>query len=524
MMNEKKNIDRLFQEKFKDFEVVPNEAVWEKIKARQNQKKKRVLLLPFWYRVAGVAALLTIIFTIGYFSRNAHPVQEIVLENKTSSDEEEILVPANDLHKPKAEEVTISSDKSKTIDPTSGDHKNQNQTNHINITKIPEIFDNIQNAVSSAIDDKPDSSTSETPKTTNQERGLANNSITTKDNANALSNQKKDEIEILNSNDSKIATQNNPETISPEEKQNFLQPLVKNNNDQQTSITQNDTPNKQNQKNIVEESTETNTQPQNTNKKSIFDAIDKEDAIAEEKAGKKWNISPTVAPVYYNSFGNGSPIDTQFADNDKSGQVNLSYGVQVAYTLNERLSIRSGVSKVDLSYSTQDVGFSPSGIVSQNLQSVDYNTNAEAILVSDLGSNQNEFVALDINRDAIQVQNEGLLNQRIGYIEVPLEMKYALVNRKLGVNMIGGVSTLFLQENEILVEAGDFESSIGKATNLNDVSFTGNIGIGVDYKLSNQFQVNLEPIFKYQFNGFSGNAENFRPYYFGVYTGVSFKF
>ena len=30
-MNDKKNIDRFFQERFKDFEMYPNEQVWENI-------------------------------------------------------------------------------------------------------------------------------------------------------------------------------------------------------------------------------------------------------------------------------------------------------------------------------------------------------------------------------------------------------------------------------------------------------------------------------------------------------------
>lgn len=105
-----------------------------------------------------------------------------------------------------------------------------------------------------------------------------------------------------------------------------------------------------------------------------------------------------------------------------------------------------------------------------------------------------------------------------------MEMKYALVDKKFGINMIGGISTLFLQNNEISIEAGDFETPIGEANNLNEVSFSGNIGLGVDYKLSEHLEINLEPIFKYQFNAFNETANNFKPYYFGIYTGLNIKF
>ena len=40
-MSDKKHIDRLFQEKFKDFDVTPNDKVWEGIEARLDKKKKK---------------------------------------------------------------------------------------------------------------------------------------------------------------------------------------------------------------------------------------------------------------------------------------------------------------------------------------------------------------------------------------------------------------------------------------------------------------------------------------------------
>ena len=40
-MNDKKNIDRLFQEKFKDFEMAPDDAVWNRISESLPKKKKK---------------------------------------------------------------------------------------------------------------------------------------------------------------------------------------------------------------------------------------------------------------------------------------------------------------------------------------------------------------------------------------------------------------------------------------------------------------------------------------------------
>src|SRR5690554_3098871 len=65
-MSDKKHIDRIFQEKFKDFEATPNPQVWNNIQNKLNKPKKdRKKVLPFWYKLAGVAALLLLLLTVG---------------------------------------------------------------------------------------------------------------------------------------------------------------------------------------------------------------------------------------------------------------------------------------------------------------------------------------------------------------------------------------------------------------------------------------------------------------------------
>ncbi|HZH70454.1 MAG TPA: hypothetical protein VFD80_08395, partial [Flavobacteriaceae bacterium] len=110
------------------------------------------------------------------------------------------------------------------------------------------------------------------------------------------------------------------------------------------------------------------------------------------------------------------------------------------------------------------------------------------------------------------------------YYEIPLELEYAIINTKFGVNLIGGVSTLFLGNNEISVKSENFSSALGEANNLSNVSFSTNVGLGLDYKLSQRFIFNMEPMFKYQINPYTDSSVNFKPYYLGVYSGLSFKF
>jgi hypothetical protein len=67
-------------------------------------------------------------------------------------------------------------------------------------------------------------------------------------------------------------------------------------------------------------------------------------------------------------------------------------------------------------------------------------------------------------------------------------------------------------------------AKIGEANNLNDVNFSGNLGLDVDYEINKQLFFNLSPMVKIQTNTFSSNSGNFKPYVIGVYTGLNYRF
>jgi hypothetical protein len=114
--------------------------------------------------------------------------------------------------------------------------------------------------------------------------------------------------------------------------------------------------------------------------------------------------------------------------------------------------------------------------------------------------------------------------QQLGYIEVPLELNYAVVDKRFGVDLIGGVSSLFLVDNAVLLESNDLVTEVGEANNINSMNFSANVGMGLNYKFSPKIQINIEPVFKYQLNTFSNVSGSFRPYSIGVYSGFSFRF
>ena len=220
-------------------------------------------------------------------------------------------------------------------------------------------------------------------------------------------------------------------------------------------------------------------------------------ASEERKMEKRLSITTKIAPLYFDNFGGGSTIDRQFAQHESAGEVSLSYGINVAYQVSEKVKIRSGISKVALNYNTGDISFN------------------EAVSSASIEGTA-EFVTLSS-------PVRGRLNQQLGFLEVPVEIEYALLKKKIGLNLIGGGSALFLGENRVYLDSPDFTTDLGEAQNLNNVSFSTNIGIGMDYNFSPQFQFSVEPVLKLQLNTFR-DVSGLNPYYFGIYSGFSYRF
>jgi hypothetical protein len=604
-MSDQKNIDNLFRETFKDFEASPDPALWDKISSQLDEKsakKKKggAIFIPWFYKIAGIAAALLLLFTVGsQFIGNPdnglNSEQQTTSTTKENTDTDSNSTTKNVDKNDKDSQVTgtetnseqqLLQDENTTKNNFVNDNEqlvNQqnNKTNSIKKTDGSDTTAQKGNALTNAVvqqngtNSNTVSQQSLNNKTTNTT--VTNNKLIDKENAvaNTNSSQRQNSTNTTNSATNNT-TQKSSNTVAQHTNngtnvsKNGIKKGVNSSTTNTNAVAQND-PNKSSNtsKNGVENgvnssTTNTNAVAQNDPnkssntsnetttdvktavtenavatvkkdeiKKSLLDVINElyeleEDTDVVETQRKKWTISPNASPVYYNSFVNGSPIDETFADNTKSGDVNLSYGVNVGYDVSSRLTIRSGIHKVDYSYSTQGIALVPS-LNGNEISTLAFKQDASNFSLQDRkAASPIDFPqyqqAITVESSIREPQIAGDLSQRMSYIEVPVELKYALLDKKFGINVIGGVSTLVLTENSIVLDSPQLLTELGEATNVNNVSFSTNIGFGIDYKVSEQIEFNLEPMLKYQLNTFSGNTGNFKPYSVGVYTGVSFRF
>lgn len=538
-MSDKKHIDRLFREKFKDFEIAPREEVWEQIEAKLNKKKKKQRLIPIWWRYAGVAASLALMLTIGslYFRKDDSNMQNQVVEESASEIQEKDSDASNEFEN--SEDITPTSDNG--IANTNESTSNNFDPSSAKANTSQEKINNALKDLNNSLYEKTSIANSRNNKSSNSNRessdskiivGSSNNLNGNIESANNIQKPKasenpSDSSQILNSNTGVAdITKNIKYAIANNDSSDGN---LKQNKKRADGITLNSENNSENIINITDNLEE-------ELKKDILkkDDLTIEKAIAEaknideEEKFNRWSIAPNAAPVYFNSFGKGSSIDPQFNANNKSGDINMSYGIKASYAVNNRLKIRSGVNKVNMGYNTKDViafqAFAPSFNSSPLtiLRNIKSNFNVETANSTSFISSEN-IQSKNATNLLASVESTSL-NQQFGFIEVPLEIQYNLFNRKFGLNIIGGFSSLFLNENSIYSESSSASIYVGEASNINKVSYSANFGLGLNYKVSKMFDLNLEPIFKYQINTFENTSGNFNPYFIGVYTGFAIKF
>lgn len=479
-MTEKKKTDRLFRESFRDFEVPPPPAAWERLERELRQKKKR-RLVPLWFKISGAAALL-VVFTLLYFpQRNTFST---VTPVKISS-----------------ESTTAIAEPTKFSEPrgTTPAESNSAPPRTTTVSANPAIKDEYKSHVQRIVNNGTVPGQS-LQKSVPQQQAARNRFVkkvmpgSTALNPESYASQGA-KTEVPDSSRNPIQT--SPETKILSEKIITSPPLA-----EKETIAE-----------AVKDSSSIAPQPSAT----LEELVAEKPQTPSASKDKKWQIAPVVAPVYFSSVSGGSPLDARFKNNQKSFVPTMSYGALVSYGVSKKVSLRTGIHRVDLSYETNDV------LISQNdnarmMEHVRPNERGRLIQVDTKVDNPENPLGRTV------MQYGGSVRQSMAYFEVPVEMGYRVVDKRIKLDVVGGLSTMFLTENEVAVSTSGTSLVIGEAANLSSIHFTTNFGIGVRYGFLKDFEASFEPAFKYQFNAYTGGSGDFRPYFFGLYSGIRYQF
>ncbi len=603
-MSERKNLDRLFQEKFKDFEAEPSELAWEKIEARLKGKKRR-RVIPIWFQLTGVAAAFLIGTLLVWnldadsaMDKNGNQVVSAPEKgdgNANGSGEKNAISPVgNDAFGKPGNAVT---DNGSAVENTSGaksdkgissgnnasgtDPKNGNNagktgsSNGLNDLANPEnavagtnkkAMKNRQNAKAGNVSGDENSFGSSASGIRQENSGIAlypekkgkNNKkkasakSKTETFQSGLNPSESENVQYASAGQKSAKAKNGKSNLNNVDKTTQVADVQnksgKDKNNVNTFNNDKIAVNENNQSGKTEQHNQEVTAKTTTSTQAIAAKTDdiKKDSTATAMAAKpnaleellnnekeksksvaqnepkmnRWQVSPRVAPIYLSSSSSGSPIDSRFAKNEKDFKTQISYGLGVGYAINKRLTVRTGVNSLAFEYNTNNVVASQSSVGRQQLQHVRPTVQGAFLRIEN--KNVGGPVEFTSNGNILK-QFSSSLSQKTGYLEVPVELSYKLLDKRFGIDVIGGFSTLFLNQNEVSLISQDNQMQVGQADNLNDTSFSTNIGVGLRYNILKSLQFNFEPMFKYQLNTYTESG-NFKPYFFGLYTGLNYRF
>jgi len=395
-MKDKKHIDRLFQEKLKDFEVTPNDSVWDNISSELHISSKARKSTPVWWRLAGIAAGLLLLFTLGQLMLNDNtnsPIENVVdIDSEKGDISNDKNDNANDIINNVIEEKIVSQD-SKLKSSTPNVNQNPNT-----VSNNKENFNNVA------------------PSSKNRNTNRSSFNIEKNEIVTASSQTKSKITNPDNSNLDQENSQNN--TLVIEKANTILEDL----NNQSTEAV---VVNPDGAEDVIESQEETiNEEDKLSLTEEIVTVTEEEDISDSEENFKRWSAAPNIAPVYFNSLGKGSSIHPEFVNNSKTGDINMSYGITASYAINKKLSIRAGIHKVNLGYSTNNVvvynnieepANTPLLKLYKNIEMTEEAKGLAFISVENFNFAQVPGVATDFIRSSI--------DQKLGFVEIPVELK-----------------------------------------------------------------------------------------------------
>jgi hypothetical protein len=224
----------------------------------------------------------------------------------------------------------------------------------------------------------------------------------------------------------------------------------------------------------------------------------------EENKKRTLFVSPYAGPSYYGIIGKGNSIATQYENETKKGLIDLNYGIYIRWMFDDKIGLRTGVGKTNISYATT---IQKNGSDFLNTSNINLNSGLTTQSIN------NQFVN----------DSEVVLTQKISYYEVPLEVYYTFINKKIIFSTAFGLSYLILDNNKLLIKSNNIpEYSVGKVTNLIDQSMCGNVKLILSYKILKSLNIDVSPSIQYHFIGFR-DVKDFGTYFASIQAGISYK-
>ncbi|WP_271784094.1 hypothetical protein [Aquimarina algiphila] len=219
----------------------------------------------------------------------------------------------------------------------------------------------------------------------------------------------------------------------------------------------------------------------------------------KKKPFQKFSLALHVAPTYLIPLS-GSLISDRLSENKNNGKISLNYGIVFKTYFNEKTALRIGYNRLKLSNTIKNV---PATQLSAALRDA-------GIFFS--------------SNDTIQNSEDVDLTQKTKLHELSIGIQYSIIDKKINTSLIGGLSFLFFDKNNITINTASNDFKVGSNENLLKTNFSIHMGANFRYELSKKIMFNVEPLINYQLKNASENSNSYSPLHFTIQTGFSYEF
>jgi hypothetical protein len=267
---------------------------------------------------------------------------------------------------------------------------------------------------------------------------------------------------------------------------------------------------------------------------------------AASTTDNNWKMGMYVAPGYSSYSSNYSDSYAQNMNYTGSdGNANVGGGFSVQYKTSKRWIVESGIyyaqngqqsespanvfarkENADYMFAPNDLNYFSNAVRVEN-NSMAMNSAAGVIQFSETPKGAEitgDFEAKNTGVANLVVPNGGF-SQVFEFMEIPLYLRYRVIDRKIGVELLTGLNTGIIVGNNAYIESQYGVQNIGETADISTFNISGTLGMGVNYALGKHFSVAVEPRFSYYLNSINNNPSvEFRPYRMGFYTGLTYEF
>ena len=268
-----------------------------------------------------------------------------------------------------------------------------------------------------------------------------------------------------------------------------------------------------------------------------------------------WKMGVYVAPSYSSHVANHSENYSQnMSYCAESGSQNIGRGFSFQYKTSKKLRIESGIyyaqngqksaNSLDVFALNTKSDFNvaaPNEIYGLASESTPVFSNVVRVSNGNLAMNSVAgIIAMKGTPEGVEVSSEldaynsgfsnnlitdGKFSQVFDFIEIPLFLRYSILDSKFGVELMGGFNAGVVVGNNAYIDNSYGLQNIGKTEDISTVNLSGTVGVGLNYALGKHISVAVEPRLNYYFNSINKSPEvDFRPYRIGIYTGLYYEF